>query len=205
MTMWTASSQKKKREKTAISPSDRTEIMIDRLLLEFQRRVGNDKLDNDVLLAVRDAIYKAYLEGMHRAVAEPEIVKRYRRREEDKKNSILIRDIELSTSTTRIFPSIPQPTHYKLALDCKHQPIMTPEQISGAIVETRYNAATHTDDDVIVCPLCKEHAPGSFDYTMLHKVVAMTPMYARQVRREHEHNEQPTEQQQQEPEQRQPE
>jgi hypothetical protein len=72
---------------------------------------------------------------------------------------------------------------------------MSPEQIRGAMVEERYNAATHTHDQVIVCPLCKEHAPGSCDYTMLHRVIAATPMFSRQVREEHNNEQSPAGQQ----------
>lgn len=56
---------------------------------------------------------------------------------------------------------------------------MSVEDIEGSYVEARYNGVSR--DHVIVCPLCKVHAPGSCDYTPLHKVVYMTPLYSKQV------------------------
>lgn len=79
--------------------------------------------------------------------------------------------------------SSPQPTHYKLSLDCLHSPIMSVEDIEASYVEARYNGISR--EHVIVCPLCKVHAPGSCDYTPLHKVVYMTPLYSLQAK-EHE-------------------
>jgi hypothetical protein len=83
--------------------------------------------------------------------------------------------------------SSPQPRHYKLSLDCHHQPVMSVEDIKASYVEARANYNDMSRDHVIVCPLCKVHAPGSCNYTPLHKVVYMTPLYSKQVKEEQEH------------------
>jgi hypothetical protein len=80
--------------------------------------------------------------------------------------------------------SSPQPTHYKLALDCYHQPVMSVEGIKASYVEAQYNGTSR--EHVIVCPLCKVHAPGSCDRTPLHKVVYMSPLYSKQFKEEQE-------------------
>lgn len=93
--------------------------------------------------------------------------------------------------------SSPQPTHYKLSLDCHHSPVMSVEDIKASYVEARSNY--HSDnsrDHYLICPLCKVHAPGSCDRTPLHKVVYMTPRYSKQTK-EHEQRQQQPEQEQQ--------
>lgn len=95
-----------------------------------------------------------------------------------------------TTTTTNNQPksyvnSSPQPTHYKLALDCYHQPVMSVEEIQGSLVDLRFNGVSGSEI-TIVCPLCKVHAPGSCDRTPLHKVVYMSPLYSRQVKEEQE-------------------
>lgn len=44
-------------------------------------------------------------------------------------------------NTTRQPPSnansTPQPTHWRLALDCGHQPLMSNEEIKGSLVDLR--------------------------------------------------------------------
>ncbi len=84
--------------------------------------------------------------------------------------------------------SSPQPTYYKLSLDCLHSPIMSVEDINASYVEARYNCISR--EHVIECPLCKVHAPGSCDYTPLHKVVYMTPLYSRQRKEQEEQQQQ---------------
>ena len=75
--------------------------------------------------------------------------------------------------------SSPQSTHFKLALDCNHAPIMSVEEVKASYVENRYNGVSN--EHVIVCPQCKNHEPGSCQYTPLHKAVAITPMFSRQI------------------------
>jgi hypothetical protein len=80
--------------------------------------------------------------------------------------------------------SSPQPTHYKLALDCHHEPIMSVEDIKGSYVEARDNHNDMSRDHFIICPKCKNHELGSCDRTPLHRVVYMTPLYSKQVKEE---------------------
>ncbi|SRR5215203_3332134 len=85
--------------------------------------------------------------------------------------------------------SSPQPTHWPLALDCNQRPLMSNQEIEQSMVDSRFNGVNGSDI-TLVCPLCKVHPPGSCNYTPLHKVVHMTPLYSRQVNEEeakHEH------------------
>jgi hypothetical protein len=67
---------------------------------------------------------------------------------------------------------------------------MSVEDIKASYVEDRYNGISR--EHVIVCPLCKEHTPGSCQYTPLHKVVYMPPLYSRQFKDQelHQQNQQ---------------
>jgi hypothetical protein len=81
-----------------------------------------------------------------------------------------------------------EPSAYRLALDCGHSPILTPQRLKELYVESRFEPTTghrhHTD--VIVCPDCREMKPGHCDYTPLHKVIMATPMFSRQVQQQEE-------------------
>ena len=82
-----------------------------------------------------------------------------------------------------------EPTYYKVALDCNHQPIMTPDEIKGALVDDRHNGIEF--ERTMICPLCKQHAPGSCDYTMLHKILFATPLFQRQVKEQQQQHQEP--------------
>jgi hypothetical protein len=44
-----------------------------------------------------------------------------------------------NNKTRSYVASSPQPTHFKLALDCNHAPIMSVEEVKASYVENRYN------------------------------------------------------------------
>ncbi len=83
----------------------------------------------------------------------------------------------------------PQPSAWRLALDCLHSPIMSNQEIQNSLVDSKYRM-DGTTQGTIVCPLCARHAPGSCDKgNIIHRVGDMTPLYSRQMKEE-EHDEQ---------------
>jgi hypothetical protein len=62
---------------------------------------------------------------------------------------------------------------------------MSNENIAASMVDLRFNGVDGSDI-YIICSQCQNHEPGSCNYTPLHKVVYMTPLYSRQVKEQHE-------------------
>lgn len=75
--------------------------------------------------------------------------------------------------------SPPQPTYWRLSLDCMHQPVLSNEEIKNSLVDSRYSSAVDGTITEIVCPQCAQHKPGSCDKgNIIHKVVGATPFFS---------------------------
>src|ERR671914_400912 len=85
-----------------------------------------------------------------------------------------------SSSAAPTTKSPQKPAAWRLGLDCHHQPVLREDQIH--VVSRELNAATGEEDIKIVCPKCARNERGSCDKTAIHKVVDLTPMYARHVK-----------------------